>query len=57
MVKHLPGGTCFKFGGEMKKKSIERLVLPCVIAGKETTITTDVVENDIPLLLGKPDKA
>ena len=54
-VKTFPGGTMFKFGGEAKRKSFERLQLPVTIVGKKTIITTDVVDSDIPLLLSKPD--
>ncbi|PIK40870.1 hypothetical protein BSL78_22300 [Apostichopus japonicus] len=54
-VKISSGGTTFKFGGESSVKSEEKMTFPCVIAGKRTTITTDVVDSDIPLLLGKPD--
>lgn len=54
-VKKLPGGTKFKFGGETRKESFEKLQIPVTIAGKKVTITTDVVESDIPLLLSKPD--
>ena len=54
-VKTLPGGTVFSFGGERKKESFEKLILPCTIAGKKVMIQTDVVDSDIPLLLRKPD--
>ena len=54
-VKTLPGGTVFRFGGEMKKESFEKLILPCTTAGKKVMIQTDVVDSDIPLLLSKPD--
>ena len=56
-VELLPGGTNFKFGGESTIKSEARMKFPCVIGGQKTTITTDddVINSDIPLLLGKPD--
>ena len=44
-VKTLPGGTDFRFGGEMKKESFEKLILPCTIAGKKVMIQTDVVDR------------
>ena len=54
-VRFLPGGTNFKFGGGNSIKSEGRIQFPCTIAGQKTTITTDVVDSDIPLLLSKPD--
>ena len=39
------GGTCLSSRGEYR--------LPAVIAGKDVTIKTDVVESDIPLLLSR----
>ena len=50
-----PGGTSFNFGGGTKIKSIEKIKFPCVIAGTKTTIISDVVERNIPLLLAKPE--
>ena len=43
----------FKFGGGTCLKSKCEYSLPAVIAGKEVTIKTDVVESDIPLLLSR----
>lgn len=54
-VRILPGGTNFKFGGESSIQSEGRMVIPCEIAGHKTTITADIVDSDIPLLLSKPD--
>ena len=55
-IKTLPGGTVFRFDGEMKKESSEKLILPCTIAGRKVMIQTNiVVDSDIPLLLSKPD--
>ena len=34
-IKTLPEGTVFRFGGEMKKESFEKLILPCNIAGRK----------------------
>ncbi len=45
--------TVFKFGGGKKLKSIKKVTFPCRFAGQRCTITTDVVNSDIPLLLGK----
>ena len=52
-VNRSPSDTVFKFGGGEKMKSIEKLTLPCYLAGKKCTIETDVVESDIPLLMSK----
>ena len=49
-IKILPRRTVFRFGGEMKKESSEKLILPCTIAGRKVMIQTDVVDSDIPLL-------
>ena len=46
-VKFLPGGTFFKFGGEMKLCSFEKIVIPCIIAGRRQFITADVVKSNI----------
>ena len=54
-VVSLSGGTSFNFGGGTKIKSIEKIKFPCVIAGTKTTIISDVIERDIPLLLPKPE--
>ena len=54
-VVNLPGGTSFNFGGGMGIKSIEKIKFPCVIAGTKTTVMSDVVERDIPLLLSEPE--
>ena len=37
-IKTLSRGTVFRFGGEMKKESSEKLILPCTIAGREVII-------------------
>ena len=47
--------TVFRFGGEMKKESSEKLILPCNIAGRKGIFQTDRVDSDIPLLLSKTD--
>lgn len=43
----------FKFGGGERLKSKGSFRIPATVAGKDITITTDVVESDIPLLLSK----
>ena len=41
----------FKFGARQKLRSLRSYKIPVEIAGKMTTITTDVVKSNIPLLL------
>ncbi|ESP04656.1 hypothetical protein LOTGIDRAFT_170627 [Lottia gigantea] len=43
------------FNLELEIKSIEKVTFPCELGGKKCMLTTDVVDSDIPLLLGKPD--
>ena len=50
-IKRFIGQKTFKFGGGERLKSKGEYNFPAVIAGKEVTIKTDVVESDIPLLL------
>ena len=50
-IKQRDSLRVFKFGGGVCLKSKCEYSLPTVIAGKEVTIKTDVVESDIPLLL------
>ena len=52
-VKQTKGQRVFKFGGGTCLQSKGEYSLPVVIAGKEATINTDVVESDIPLLLSR----
>ena len=54
-VISLPGGTSFNFGGGTNIKSIEKIKFSCVTGGIKTTITSDVIERDIPLLLSRPE--
>ena len=54
-VKYSEANNSFKFGAGGVMKSIKRLTIPCFIAGDETTLTTDVIEKDLPLLLSKTD--
>ena len=41
----------FNFGGGEKLNSLGTVTFPCVLAGREISITTDVVSSNIPLLL------
>ena len=52
-IKQTVGQRTFKFGGGERLKSKGEYSLPAVIAGKEVTIRTDVVEYDIHLLLSR----
>ena len=52
-MKQSAGQKVFKFGGGTCLKSKGEYSLSAVIAGKEVTIKTDVVESDIPLLLSR----
>ena len=52
-IKHSIGQKTLKFGGEDRLKSKGEYNLPAVIARKEVTIKTDVVESDILLLLSR----
>ena len=54
-VKIYPSEPTFKFGSGNKISSSEIMEIPCSIAGLHTTIKTEVVDTDIPLLLSKPD--
>ena len=49
-----PSDSSFTFGDGLGEKSMKRVVLPCYIGGKRSTIETDVVKCNIPLLLSKP---
>ena len=43
----------FRFGDGRRMASIKLAVIPCVLAGKNINIRTDIVECNIPLLLSK----
>ena len=50
-----PSETTFKFGSGDTISSNQIMEIPCSIGGLHTTIKTEVVDTDIPLLLSKPD--
>ena len=52
-IKEQPSETMFKFGGGTVLQSTKKVTFPCVIAGTECEIQTDVVSSEIPLLLSK----
>ena len=52
-IKRDRSETIFKFGNGNICHSIKRITIPVVIAGQNVLLTTEVIENDIPLLLSK----
>ena len=44
----------FKFGDGMEQKSKGKVVIPTMIGKRKVNLEVDVVECDIPLLIGKP---
>ena len=52
-VKTSSSNSVFRFGDGNSLKSIKSVTMPCKLAGKSVTITTEVVESNIPLLLSK----
>ena len=45
--------SSFKFGDSKLVKSFKKFKIPVIIAGVQATVTIDIVEYDIPLLLSK----
>ena len=43
-----------KFGSGNRLKSAKQVIIPCEISGKRCKVATEVVDSDLPLLLGKP---
>ena len=52
-VRKTDSSKRFKFGGGEILKSLGSIEIPAIVATKNVTIKTDVVESDIPLLLSK----
>ncbi|MEL6943457.1 MAG: hypothetical protein AAFO82_12375 [Bacteroidota bacterium] len=52
-IKEEPSTVTFTFGDGVAVKSVKRITIPCVIGNLRGTITTDVVNTNIPLLLSK----
>ena len=50
-VSCAPGMKTFDFGGGEKLQSLASYSIPAVLAGRDVTISTDVVDSDLPLLL------
>ena len=47
--------SSFKFGDAPSVKSIENVTFPCYILGRRTTLSADVVDRNIPLLISKEE--
>jgi transposase InsO family protein len=52
-VERKEGHRLFRFGGGTVLKSLAEYRLPAVLAGKNITLITDVVDSNIPLLLSR----
>ena len=52
-VEKVESSNKFKFGGGRVMQSLYKVKAPIMIAGEITTLTFDVVDTDLPLLLGK----
>ena len=52
-IENFQSDNSFKFGDSKIIKSLKKVKIPVIIAGVKATITTDVVEYEIPLLLSK----
>ena len=53
-VKECSSDKIFKFGAGSKLNSLKRVIIPCQISTNSCRIATEVVDSDIPLLMGKP---
>jgi len=45
----------YRFGGELPIPATDRVVIPCYILGKRTTLAADVVSSNVPLLMSKAE--
>ena len=52
-VQEMCSDSLFTFGGGVTKKSLKRVILPCYILGKRSTVEADIVDSEIPLLLSR----
>ena len=52
-IRHAPCEKVFKFGTGEKLKTKTAISIPAFLAGHAVHINTDVIDNDIPLLLSK----
>lgn len=56
-VRTNPSNVNFRFGDNEATTSNEQYLIPAVVCGKEITIATEVVEDNIPLLISKQTMA
>ena len=54
LVKEFPGSARFKFGGDGIFTSQKEVIVPFYIAGNRKFLRMDVVQADVPILLGLP---
>ena len=47
-----PSTTVFQFGGGERRSSLKKMAIPAVIGDIKLTIETEIVNADIPLLIG-----
>ena len=52
-IKYEKSSSVFRFGDGKRMTSLKRAIIPCVLAGRNISIRTDVVDCNIPLLLSK----
>ena len=52
-IKVLPSDKIFKFGGNLRKKSLGYYQIPCSLANKNILLGIDVVDTQIPCLISK----
>lgn len=53
-IREEQSNITFKFGDGKVVPSLKKITFPCVLAGVQCKIRSDVVDSDIPLLFGKP---
>ena len=53
LIHSEPGTSIFKFGDGAKVQSIMKVTIPAKINNTDVSIVTDLVNDDIPLLLSK----
>ena len=52
-IKRVRSDTIFKIGNVKACRTIERITIPVVIAEQNLILTTEVIEDVIPLLLSR----
>ena len=53
-IREYEGSAKFKFGGHGIYKSLKEVLVPIYVAGVRMRLRLDIVETDIPILLGLP---